>query len=131
MAIDLALQRMVAQQGAEPLHDERREVSLQVGGQVRAVGEVARQQRAIHAPFRVGQQHGELGTGHALAGGAPLAHLLGRREELHVALELALGLQLLHQVLVGLHALHGDLVLLREDLRLQVVVVQDVLHDVG
>jgi hypothetical protein len=37
---------------------------------------------------------------------------------------------LLHQILVRVDALHGEVELLREDLRLQVVVVQDVLDDV-
>ncbi len=58
--------------------------------------------------------------------GAALQHLLGRGQELDLALELAVGLELHHQVLVVLDALRADHHLLGEDLRLQVVVVQDV-----
>ena len=52
------------------------------------------------------------------------------RQELHLALQLVLGLELLHQVLVALDPLDAELHLLGQDLGLQVVVVEHVGHDV-
>ena len=117
---------------AEPLDDRRREVPTEVVLlEVLGVREVRPDELRRDRSLRVRQQHRELGTHHPLTVRAPLHHLLGTGQELDLAIELAVRDELLHQILVRVDALHGEVELLREDLRLQVVVVQDVLDDVG
>ena len=123
--------RVLGEQVAEPIDDLLREVAVEIRRQVLAVGQIGLEEFAEDLSLRVGEQHGELRPRDALAGGAALPHLLGAGEELHVALELAVVLERDNELLVGLDPLCRDLVLLGQDLRLQVVVVEHVLHDVG
>ena len=71
---ELALQRMVLDQVAEPLHDRRREVGLQILEQVGRVGELRVQQRRGDRALRVREQHREFGTHQPIARPPPLSH---------------------------------------------------------
>ncbi len=122
---------MLGEEVAEPVDDRRREVPCEIRHEVLGIRQVRLQERSEHGTLRVRQQDGQLRARHADPVRPALRHLIGRRQELDVALQLALGLELLHQVFIGLDPLRGLLLLLREDLRLQVVVVEHVRHDVG
>jgi len=95
------------------------------------IGEVAAEQRGGERALRVGEQYGTLRSCEPGPRGSPFGHLLGGREEFDLAVELVLGLELLHQVLVGLDALRRADDLLRQDLRLEVVGVEHVPDDVS
>ena len=83
----LAAQRVLGQQVAEPLHDLRREVRAKVLLQVLRVRQRRPEQRVGQALLRVREQDGELGARHAATRAAALGHLLARGEELDLALE--------------------------------------------
>ncbi len=74
----LAAQRMLGHEVPEPLDDGGREVAAEIALEVGVVGEVRAQDRGLQAELGVGEQHGELGTGHARAGALALRHLLAR-----------------------------------------------------
>ncbi len=122
---------MLHEDVAEPLDHRRGKVSAQIALEVRVVRERRRPDRLLEASLRVREQNAELGPRHSAPGPLPLAHLLGRRKALDLAVEQSLGFELEHEVAVRLQPLMGDRLLLREDLRLQVVVVEDVRGDVG
>ena len=102
-------------------------------GEVLAVGQVALEQRRVHASAsrrRAGRDSS--GRVIALPVRAALEHLLARSAGTRRRARARLRSRACtHQVLVRLDPPHRDLFLLRQDLRLEVVVVQDVLHDVG
>ena len=126
---ELPLQRMVLDQVAVPLHHRRREVGLQILQQVGRVGELRVQQGAPIERFAYASSTAS--SGRTSPSPAPRrSPSVGRGQELDLALQLVLGLELLHQILVALVPLDAELHLLGQDLGLEVVVVEHVGHDV-
>ena len=126
---DLAPQAVLAVELARGLDDAAREVAAQHGVERRVVGNRRGEHLGIEAALGVGEQHRQLGPRQPAALALALGQLVGRRQRLELAVEQALELQLVHQHLVGLDALRRGLLLLAEDLRLQVVVVEHELAD--
>ena len=114
----------------ETLDDDVGEVAPEVTLEVGVVGKVRVEDRRLETELRVREQHRQLGSGHADAGAHPLRHLLARRQLLDRPVEHPFGLERRHQFLVGADPRCGRGHLLGQDLRLQVVVVEDVPHDV-
>ena len=128
---DLPLQRVLAEEVAESVDDRGREVPGQIRFEIVAVRQLALQERPEHRALSVRQQDGQLRARHAGSVRPAFRHLIGRGQGFDGPFQLTLGLELLHQVLVGLDPLGGLLLFLREDLRLEVVVVEHVRDDVG
>jgi hypothetical protein len=72
----LAPQGVLGEQVAEALDDPRREVALELPLQVWVVGQVGGLEALGQAALGVGQQHGDLGAQHPLAGAPPPQELL-------------------------------------------------------
>ena len=121
---------MVHEHPSEPLDDLLGEVPREVLFEVLGVGEVGIQEVALDRALRIGDQERDLRPREPHAPTSPLRHLVGRREELDGTVQLALGLELEHQVLARLVPLGRDGDLLGEDLRLEVVVVEHPTDDV-
>ncbi len=117
---------MLRDQVAEPLDDRGREVAAHLVVEERIVRERGAADRVLEAALCVGEQDTELGPCHRPARPGTLGHLLRRREGLDLAFQLPVRLETLHEILVCLDALGRDHHLLREDLCLEVVVVEDV-----
>ena len=122
----VSTQRVLRDEVAEPLDDGGREVAAHLVVEERVVRERGAADRVLEAALCVGEQDAELGPCHCPARPGTLGHLVRRREGLDLAFQLPVRLETLHEILVGLDALGRDRHLLREDLRLEVVVVEDV-----
>ncbi len=128
---EIATERVLLDQVAEPVGDLFGEVPAHLVVEERVVGERGVANRLLEAALRVGEQDAELGAFHAAPAAGALRHLLGQRQRLDLALEQPFRLEARHQVVVRLDPRGRDRRLLRQDLGLQVVVVEDVRRDVG
>ncbi|MNQ75305.1 hypothetical protein D3C85_900920 [compost metagenome] len=99
-ADDLALEAMTTHRLAELLRQQRREGGLHLARQVVVVRHLGFEQRLLQIDLAVGDQHGQLRTGQALAFGGALVELVVGRQELQSAIQLAGRFQSRHDPLV-------------------------------
>lgn len=99
-ADDLALQTVATHRLAELGHQARWERGLHVTGQVLVIRHLRLEQGFLEVDLAVRDQHRQLRTGQALAGGGALGELLLGRQVLDGAVQLATAFQVAHQALV-------------------------------
>ena len=102
---DLAPQAVLLDGSTEPLAQRGREIGPQCRCQVGVVGHVRRHQQVDVGELRIGQQHGELGSGEPAAHGLALSDLLVGGQELERPVDPAVGLERMEVASVHVH--HG------------------------
>ena len=98
---ELVAERVGGDLVSTPVRDRVREVAERIREQVRVLDHRRLDQRLLEAALGIGEEHGDLGSGHPLAQLGPLRHRLRRRHRVDAAIQDALLLEADHQVLVG------------------------------
>ena len=129
---DLAPQPVLLERIREPLGNLRREIAQQLARQIGIVRHGRVEQLGVERELGVGEQHRELRPGERLRAPAALGDLHVVGQVLDRAVELAAGLQDLHQPLLEAEVLEPAPLGERERQRLLIVVAQHELrHLVG